>query len=107
MATDVLGVLRAQHAEAMGLVRRLEAAINALEGTSSPASRRRGRKPGRAAGSVSGKQPPARPRKAAAAGHEAAPDVEHTDRRKKRTISAATRAKMAAAQRARWSKKKG
>ena len=106
MATDVLGVIRAQLAEAMGVVRRLEAAINALEGTNYPASRKRSPKPGRAAGSVSGKRQPARPRKAAAA-NEVAPGVENTGRRKKRTFSAATRAKMAAAQRARWSKKRG
>ena len=86
MANDVLSVLRGQLLEAEDQVRRLQTAISALEGAGvGSAGRRRG-------GTRTSR---GRPRKAAT-----------MVGRKKRRFSAATRAKMAAAQRARWAKRK-
>jgi hypothetical protein len=112
---DVLDVLRGQLHDARDQVRRLESAIELLEGGGMVegmvgTGRRRGRKPGR---------PPGRPRKAAgyeagngrkteaASGNEGAHGARADGRKKKRVFSAATRAKMAAAQRRRWQKRRG
>ena len=100
MATDVLSVLREQLSEAEDQVRRLTTAIAALAGADLHDGSRRGRLHNGVSGGDTGngsKRTGARPRKAAATigGHG----------RKKRTFSAATRAKMAAAQKARWAKR--
>lgn len=101
MATDVVSVLREQLAEAEDQVRRLTTAIAALAGAGLRGGTGR-RRPFQAQSSVETgtgrKRAGGRPQTAAAtmAGNGG----------KKRTFSAATRAKMAAAQKARWAKRK-
>lgn len=102
MATDVLSVLREQLAEAEDHVRRLATAIAALAGAGVRGGTGRGRARRAASGGEAGKgrtHTAGRPQQTAGtvAGNG----------RKKRTFSAATRAKMAAAQKARWAKRKG
>jgi hypothetical protein len=92
--TNVIEMLRGQLREARDLVTRLETALGALEGSGLGSTRRR------------------RPRRAAAdggmvgSGAAASRDVPKHGARKRRTFSAATRKKMAAAQKARWAKRK-
>jgi hypothetical protein len=90
VATDVLDVLRAQLREAEDTAGRLRTAIAALEGAGMG---RGGRRKG--AGRRRG-----RPRKASGG------DTVGNGRKKRRRFSAATRAKMASAQKARWAKRK-
>jgi hypothetical protein len=94
MPTDVLSVLREQLVEAEDLVRRLATAIAALAG----AGLRGGRGRDRLRTPESGRQTGNRRKRT---GHTVA-----GGQPKKRTFSAATRAKMAAAQKARWAKRK-
>jgi hypothetical protein len=89
MANDVLDVLRGQLREAEDTAGRLRAAIAALEGAGMARGGHR-KSAGRRAG---------RPRKASGGDTVG-------NGRKRRRFSAATRAKMAAAQRARWAKRK-
>lgn len=101
MAIDVLSVLREQLSEAEDQVRRLTTAIAALAGADRAGGARGGRLHKAASGgeTANGSQRTGgRPRKAAGTISESG--------RAKRTFSAATRAKMAAAQKARWAKRK-
>lgn len=90
MTSDVVSVLRGQLAEVENQAQRLRTAIAALEGGGlvegfAVKGRRHGRPSKAAKGTF---------------GHETG-----NGRKKKRKFSAATRAKMAAAQKARWAKK--
>jgi hypothetical protein len=100
MANDVLTVLRGQLAEAEDQVRRLATAIAALAGAGFGGGGRRGR----ARKAASDETVSQRTRKGGRP--ENATGTMARNGRKKRTFSAATRARMAAAQKARWAKRK-
>jgi len=110
--SNVVDVLRGQLAEAQEQVRRLQTAISALEGVGMGGATRgrRGRPAGARNGAGGRTRGPGRPRKAAAAaGHEGAHGVaagKARVRRKGYQLSEQTRAKMRAAQQARWASKK-
>ena len=90
--SDVIAVLRGQLAEVESQAHRLRTAIAALEGGGlSEGLAAKGRRHGSREKAALG-----------ASAHETG-----NGRKKKRKFSAATRAKMAAAQKARWARKKG
>jgi hypothetical protein len=107
---NVVDVLRGQLAEAQEQVRRLEIAISALEGVGmgGPTRGRRGRSAGARNGTTAGRtRGGGRPRKVAAtSGNDSAPAGKARVRRKGYQLSEETRAKMRAAQQARWASKK-
>src|SRR5258705_9420394 len=102
MPTDVVAVLREQLAEAQDQVRRLTTAIAALAGAGlrDDTGRRRPRNARSSAETGTG-------RKRTGGPQTAAPNATLAGNgRKKRTFSAEARAKIAAAQKARWAKRK-
>jgi hypothetical protein len=110
---NVVDVLRGQLAEAQEQVRRLEIAISALEGVGMGGTthNRRGRPADGRNRTIGGRtRGVGRPRKvAAAASNESAQGVAAAKaraRRKGYQLSEETRAKMRAAQQARWARKK-
>jgi hypothetical protein len=107
--SNVVDLLRGQLAQAQEQVRRLETAIRALEGAGiGPTGRRRGRSAGAPKSAGGRTRRPGRPRKAATMGNEATSGAmaKGQGRRKGYKLSEETKAKMRAAQQARWASKK-